>query len=151
FEVYEYGIIKRRMRAGDTEESEDWKYGHPLVFPNMVRPRDSISGRVQVEFRVPLDYTHTWQVAYEVFRPGTEVPAQDLVPMYELRSIGENGEYVLDYSLAQDMAMWWSQGEVTKRTIERLGESDRGIILLRRLLREQLALVEAGLDPMNVF
>jgi LigXa C-terminal domain like len=49
------------------------------------------------------------------------------------------------------MAAWVTQGPIAKRELERLGESDKGIILYRRLLQEQLAIVEQGGDPMNVF
>ena len=34
---------------------------------------------------------------------------------------------------------------------ERLGDSDRGVIAYRQVLREQLARVEAGEEPINVF
>ncbi|MDN5931082.1 MAG: Rieske 2Fe-2S domain-containing protein [Pseudonocardia sp.] len=37
FEVFEHGILKRRVLEGHTEEDEDWKVGHPLVFPHMLR------------------------------------------------------------------------------------------------------------------
>jgi 5,5'-dehydrodivanillate O-demethylase len=35
--------------------------------------------------------------------------------------------------------------------MERLAQSDKGVILYRRLLKEQLKIVEDGGDPMNVF
>ena len=34
--------------------------------------------------------------------------------------------------------------------LENLAQSDAGIVMLRRLLREQIKRVEDGLDPMNV-
>jgi 5,5'-dehydrodivanillate O-demethylase len=37
FEVFEHGILKRRVLEGHTEEDDDWKVGHPLVFPHMLR------------------------------------------------------------------------------------------------------------------
>src|SRR5260370_6102279 len=36
-EVFEHGILKRRVLEGQTEQDEDWKTGHPLVFPGMLR------------------------------------------------------------------------------------------------------------------
>ena len=51
----------------------------------------------------------------------------------------------------QDNYAWASQGAVTPRWTEHLGESDKGIILYRRLLREQMKVVEDGGDPMNTF
>jgi 5,5'-dehydrodivanillate O-demethylase len=41
--------------------------------------------------------------------------------------------------------------EIADRSLERLGLSDKGIILYRRLLEEQLEKVKSGEDPMNVF
>ena len=49
------------------------------------------------------------------------------------------------------MMAWVTEGPVHDRSKERLAESDKGIILYRRLLREQMERVAEGLDPMNVF
>ncbi len=46
---------------------------------------------------------------------------------------------------------WETQGPVAKRYMERLGKSDVGIILYRRLLTEQMQIVAEGGEPMNVF
>ena len=46
---------------------------------------------------------------------------------------------------------WVTQGPIAERHLEKLGESDEGVILFRRLIKDQLAIVEAGGDPMNVF
>ena len=35
FELFEYGIIKRRLWEGDTEDSEEWTIGHPQLFPGI--------------------------------------------------------------------------------------------------------------------
>jgi hypothetical protein len=57
----------------------------------------------------------------------------------------------VDNNSGQDNYAWTSQGAVTPRWTEHLGESDTGIILYRRLLRDQMKLVEEGKDPMNTF
>ena len=51
---------------------------------------------------------------------------------------------------AQDSMAWETQGAVTDRTQERLGAGDAGIILLRKLLKEQIELVQKGRDPLGV-
>ncbi len=43
-----------------------------------------------------------------------------------------------------------SQGAITLHTGEHLATSDRGIVLLRRLLKQQVDVVKAGKDPINV-
>ena len=46
---------------------------------------------------------------------------------------------------------WVTQTPIADRTRERLGESDTGVIMLRRMLNEAMATVADGGDPMNVF
>ncbi len=50
----------------------------------------------------------------------------------------------------QDMMAWVTQGDISDRTTERLGTSDKGVILFRNLLIEQIDKVERGEDPMGV-
>jgi 5,5'-dehydrodivanillate O-demethylase oxygenase subunit len=45
---------------------------------------------------------------------------------------------------------WVSQGEIADRTREHLAASDQGIVLLRKLLLEQVERVRGGLDPLGV-
>jgi len=45
---------------------------------------------------------------------------------------------------------WETQGPVANRSGEHLGESDRGIILFRKLLRDQIRAVQNGEDPIGV-
>ena len=58
---------------------------------------------------------------------------------------------MLDNNSGQDIMAWITQGAIADRSLEKLGESDKGIILYRRMLRQQLAVMEAGEEPMNVF
>jgi 5,5'-dehydrodivanillate O-demethylase len=46
---------------------------------------------------------------------------------------------------------WVTQTPIADRTREKLGESDTGIILLRKMLNEAMETVADGGDPMNVF
>ena len=49
-----------------------------------------------------------------------------------------------------DVEAMVSQGVIAKHSEERLVSSDRGIAMLRRLLREQLSAIEEGRDPAGV-
>ena len=51
---------------------------------------------------------------------------------------------------AQDSMAWETQGVVTDRTQERLGAGDEGIILFRKILKQQIEIVQNGLDPMGM-
>ena len=51
----------------------------------------------------------------------------------------------------QDGMAWITQGTIARRELERLGESDRGLIFFRRLLQEQMKVVEDGGDPLGTY
>jgi hypothetical protein len=46
---------------------------------------------------------------------------------------------------------WVTQGPLARRDLEKLGESDKGIIMYRKLLKQQAEVVADGGDPMNTF
>ena len=46
--------------------------------------------------------------------------------------------------------MWETQGAVTDRTQERLGVGDEGIILFRKMLKEQIENVQRGFEPIGM-
>ncbi|PYM11192.1 MAG: Rieske (2Fe-2S) protein [Candidatus Rokuibacteriota bacterium] len=146
FDVFPHGIIKRRVRAGGSENDASWRFGHPILFPNILRVGWTL------QFRVPMDDTHTWHLMYQVLPPPPEAkPTQDRIPVYEIPLTDQLGQHITDFVLGQDMMAWVTQGPIADRDLEKLGDSDQGVILFRRLLREQLAIAEAGGDPMNVF
>ncbi len=151
FDVFEYGIIKRRVIEGFTEEAEDWRTGHPVLFPNILLVGDRFISTLQ--FRVPIDDERTFHVSLYTFcpAPGTRAPVQASVPVRYVPLYNEGGDWNVDYTFNQDYMAWAQQGPIAERHREKLGESDKGIILFRRQLKQQLARMEAGLDPMNVF
>jgi 5,5'-dehydrodivanillate O-demethylase len=59
-------------------------------------------------------------------------------------------EYKMNMVSAQDSMAWETQGTLTDRTEERLGVGDEGIIMLRKLLREQIEIVRQGAEPMGL-
>jgi 5,5'-dehydrodivanillate O-demethylase len=148
FDPFEWGIIKRRLREGQSEDDDDWKVGHPLVFPYCMRVGGG--GIDQMQIRVPIDDTHTWFVLYTVHRfPGIDVPEQAAVPHYEFPFQDDKGRYLVEYAEVQDAMAWATQGPVTDRTVEHLGKSDIGIVMLRRMYREQMQVVAEGRDPLG--
>jgi 5,5'-dehydrodivanillate O-demethylase len=153
FDAFEYGMIKRRLTVGQTEDSEAWKMGHPMLFPNILLSGNPYQN--QMQFRVPMDdartrhFTlHTWRAA-----PGSEAPSQDVVPAREFPVQDEHGNFMhLDVFFSQDYLVWATQGPVARRELEKLGESDKGVIMFRRMLMQQLQLVREGKEPtINIF
>ena len=152
YELGRWGIDRRWLLAGQTEERSIWTESMPLVFPNI--HVTSGGGRHDFGWRVPVDDTHTREVVFRVFDPGPEVavPPQPVVPHVDVPVMDDKGRFTaLDLVTGQDVLVWVAQGAITDRTDERLGDSDRGIILFRKLLQAQMQRVERGEDPLNVF
>ena len=122
----------------------------PAIFPNM----NSFTSLFM--YRVPMDDTHTLHVTYTAYpQPPGENVQQDKIPYYIVPSSTDSeGNPIwqeLDSNGGQDTMAWVSQGPINDRTKERLGASDKGVIMFRDLLSQQIALVEDGGEPMNVF
>ena len=144
FDPFEYGIIKRRLTEGASEDDDDWRIGHPVLFPNI------LAHSMMFQIRVPVDDTNTMHYWYYMrpFKDGES--RQDSIPIYDYPPIGADGRCVVDTVNGQDMMAWITQGGVANRAAEHLGTTDQGIIMFRKLLMEQLEKVERGEDPMGV-
>ena len=152
YDRFDYGMIKRRLTNSMTgPEGEAWSMGHPMVLPAMLRVGSG--DRHTFLIRVPIDDEHTWHVRYQVHlpEPGTVLPDRGVTPMGYIDIYDEDGRIIDDTVPAQDILAWIAQGPITDRTNERLGVGDVGILAFRRLLMEQLQVVEDGGEPMCVF
>jgi 5,5'-dehydrodivanillate O-demethylase len=148
FYTTDYGIMKKRTyKDGRVDE-------HPLVFPNMLRQGFGM------QIRVPVDDAHTlhFQVFFEPDPTVTSDPRSDDPPVEYMRPYKEPANalhpaahFTMHSVLAQDHAMWETQGPIADRTLEHLSFSDRGVALLRKVAREQIEKVQRGEDPMGVY
>jgi 5,5'-dehydrodivanillate O-demethylase len=156
FKEFEYGMTKHRLLEGHSEDGDDWKVGHPIVFPNMlaVGNGDEKSRYYSFQMRVPVDDTHTMHLWFNAYVPpqGVEVPKHLLekVHTYEVPFIDDKGEYIVDNVDGQDMMAWISQGAIADRSLENLGATDKGIVMYRRMLKREMQKVQAGIDPMGI-
>lgn len=150
FDLFPYGIIKRRVLEGGTEQDDDWKIGHPLIFPCMLRV--GTQGQHRFQIRVPVDDTHTMHYWYACYRPkpGAAAPMQNDIPVYEVPWRDSDGNFIVDFVDGGDIMSWVTQGPIADRTRENLGSADSGIVLYRKLLLEQARKAASGKDPMGV-
>ena len=148
FDLFEYGIIKRRLVDGATEEHDDWARGHPMIFPNVVYVGNAIKSSFQ--YKVPIDDENTLHLTWYFYHaaPGHDMPLTGDMPFYRVPLDYPDGRSIDDVVNNQDFMTWISQGAIADRTMERLGESDTGIIMYRKLLRDQMDIVAEGGDPM---
>jgi 5,5'-dehydrodivanillate O-demethylase oxygenase subunit len=141
------GIQKQRIFADEDAPAET---PHPLVFPNIlfVPVRTGYS----LHFRTPIDdrNTQVFQYRYMPTPDGSNVAQPDQAAIVEIGTTDENGEFHMDNFTSQDHMAWETQGPIADRAKEHLGEGDRGIIMFRKLLREQIQAVQAGQDPVGV-
>lgn len=156
FIPFEYGIIKQRRTPSRKPEDGMQLDQHPLVFPITLRHvfrALKTTGLLMhnVQIRVPVDDAHT-QVFVVYFSPTDtdKSPADGDTPWEYFPIRDENGEYRLNEVLVQDAMAWETQGAPTDRSQEHLGVGDEGIILLRKILREQIELVRKGGEPLGV-
>lgn len=156
FREFEYGITKHRLLEGHSEDGDDWRIGHPIVFPNMlaVGNGDEKSRYYSFQIRVPVDDGHTLHLWYNAYVPpkGVDVPAQLLneVHTYDVPFIDEHGEFIVDNVDGQDMMAWITQGQIADRTRENLGSTDKGVAIYRRTLRREIKKIEQGQDPIGL-
>ncbi len=156
FREFEFGITKHRLLAGHSEDSDDWRIGHPIVFPNIlaVGNGDPQARYHSFQMRVPVDDTHTLHIWYNAYLPpaGAQVPASLLakVHTYDVPYLDANGDFIVDNIDGQDMMAWVTQGAIADRTLEHLGASDKGVALYRRTLKREMKKVQQGQDPMGV-
>lgn len=151
FEIFDYGIMKRRTTGGTASGQVDQ---HPLLFPTILRHvfkrRTNNKITHNLQYRVPIDDTTT-QVFMVTFVPDSTKRASientdfQYVPM-----TNEDGSYRMEMVLAQDVMAWETQGAIADRTKEYLGEADRGVVILRRLMRQQIDAVREGRLPLGV-
>ena len=62
----------------------------------------------------------------------------------------ETGRWITSHIMNQDFIAWVGQGEITDRTHEHLGQSDRGVIMMRKRFEDDIKAMERGADPKAV-
>jgi 5,5'-dehydrodivanillate O-demethylase len=155
---FEYGITKRRITPGIKPSDPPMVDEHPLVFPTVLRHVSPAVRGVRngpfwhnMQIRVPLDDTRTQVYRVNFIPSATESSPAEQDPPHEYRPLkSPEGEYYMDIVSAQDSMAWETQGSITDRTQEHLGVADRGIVIFRKLLKEQIEVVRKGGEPMGV-
>lgn len=144
------GIRKIRVYGGDKGERET---GHPSLFPNaLLVPQGK---DIVIHFKTPIDDEHMYALWLE-FTPNedgsiVEQADADIPVSYVPSPRDADGEYELTSFIAQDMMAWETQGPVFDRNKSLLSTSDRGVVMFRRLLNEQIEVVRRGGTPAGVF
>ena len=147
FEEFEYGFIYRRVLEGQSEQDELWTVGRCCLWPNCL-----FTGG-HFEWRVPIDDGNMLSVGWFFDRVPNEMEPykQDRIP-YWVSPIRDalTDRWITSHVMNQDFVAWVGQGTVADRTQEHLGESDRGVIMMRRRILEDAERVARGEEPKAV-
>jgi 5,5'-dehydrodivanillate O-demethylase oxygenase subunit len=150
FQLFEWGLLKSwRYGSGGSPMGSERGGGNPLIFPNILRVMQGPWHGLH--WRVPIDDTHT-QIIWAGFtrsqgrqtREELENPPIEAVPPAK----GPDGEYRMCTFYDHDTMAWETQGALFDRSEEHLSASDRGIVMFRRMLLEQIEIVQRGGEPM---
>jgi len=153
WEQQSYGVDNVMLIDGFASDDDTHVscYAYPTVNRFNVSP--VVPGGEQVRsilYRVPVDDTET-KLYFVRFYPSdkktfTVTHRNDKLGEYKRL---EEDWWGIDVSDQDRMALE-QQGIVADRANEHLGVSDGGIILMRKLMRDSLALIKAGKDPLHV-
>ncbi|MBP7334312.1 aromatic ring-hydroxylating dioxygenase subunit alpha [Niveispirillum sp.] len=146
FDEFEFGHIYRRVREDTDRDNQHWTVGATALWPNAFFLGDHI------EWRVPVDDENTLSVTWMFHRvPKDREPyVQKRVPWWKGPIKEADGRWIVSHVMNQDIVAWVGQGTIADRTAEHLGQSDLGIIMMRRCFERNMKLVEEGQDPMGV-
>jgi 5,5'-dehydrodivanillate O-demethylase oxygenase subunit len=147
FDEFEYGLVYRRVREGADENDPLWTVGRVCLWPNAL-----FTGN-HFEWRVPIDDTNTLSVGWFFSRvPKDREPfVQETIPYwYSPITDRASGRWITSHIMNQDFVGWVGQGAITDRRREHLGQSDRGIIMMRQRFFQDLEAVAAGGEPKAV-
>jgi 5,5'-dehydrodivanillate O-demethylase oxygenase subunit len=151
FECYEtpYGIMKKRVYKNGMVDEHDFLWPTYLGSSWLRTPVDDdhtlvfiLGGGSRVRENATLIETDDAIVEY---LPPLKEPADAIYPEAEFFFYAPFGQIA-----SQDHVMWETQGPGSFRTQERLATSDRGIVMLRELLRENIEKVMEGMDPAGI-
>jgi 5,5'-dehydrodivanillate O-demethylase len=102
-----------------------------------------------------MDDTTTRQYFYScyILPPDLGIPAQEDVSHFDIPTPppGKIDWRLFISNVIQDVAIVTSQGPIYDRSRERLGDSDQGINIYRKMLAREMRKVKHGEDPKNVF
>jgi nitrite reductase/ring-hydroxylating ferredoxin subunit len=103
-----------------------------------------------ITWRLPIDDTHTRTLGFMNIPKSANLTAKDI---YDRWLFGQTGErpYEDRQRMPGDYDAHVGQRPIAVHALEHLGTTDRGVVMLRKLLREGIGAVQRGEDPLKNF
>ncbi|GKQ41946.1 aromatic ring-hydroxylating dioxygenase subunit alpha [Streptomyces sp. A012304] len=132
----------------------DLEWSVECMLPNIIALPDFIRSTPDVRcdmliWVVPADDTHHRLV----FSVRSADPERATSFMFGIKQNGKDGWLLSEEEKQRfpgDYEAQWSQGPITQHSEETLAPSDKGVVMLRRMLRTMIDDVEAGRTPLGV-
>ena len=143
-EEFEWGLNYKRIREDTDEGHPFWTVGRVGLHPNALFTGDHF------EWRVPVDDENTLSItwAFDKVPKEREPYRQVRIPWWQGPVKDEaTGRWITSHVMNQDFVAWMGQGVIADRTREHLGQSDRGVMMMRKRFLEDIRRVERGEDP----
>lgn len=153
-----YNMIKELPNGHRLVRHSECILPNAFIIPNL-RETGAVPKRrelgTELSWAVPIDNDHVRGISIVAWpleggapkrdwRPGTDT-VEDIRPGSETARSYEERQRKPDDLEAQE-----GQRPIAVHALENLAMSDNGVVMLRRLLREQIRRVERGLDPINI-
>lgn len=136
-----YAAVRKLPDGREVNRVSSWFHPNVMSVPDI----DLAAGQASmVSWLVPVDDTHYRQaMAMKIPADGEVRPIRFGGRLWGEMSDADHQRYPGDYEAQA------GQGSVSLHSEEHLVSSDRGIVMLRRMLRQQMKAVAAGEDPLN--
>ncbi|WP_342132743.1 aromatic ring-hydroxylating dioxygenase subunit alpha [Hydrogenophaga sp. OTU3427] len=143
FEEFEYGFVYKRVKEDTTEADPTWTVGRVFLWPNGFFLGEHF------EWRVPIDDENTLSITWKYTRVPSDRPryVQPSIPTWHGPLKNADDQWIDTHVMNQDFIAWVGQGTIADRTQERLGASDRGIVMVRRRFFDEMERVAKGEVP----
>jgi hypothetical protein len=153
-----YNVIKDLPNGNRMVRHAECIVPNMFIIPNIREPGTVVKRQergTELSWAVPVDNEHVRGISIVAWplengepkrdwKPGTDT-VDEIRPGSVLQRSYEERQRKPDDLEAQE-----GQRSIAVHALENLAHSDTGIIMLRRMLREQIQRVEKGLDPVNV-
>ncbi len=124
------------------------------IADNLTPDRAYAEGANLIGWWVPVDDTHTLGFHIEAYDPNDKEKVTTFARAKEGRTAGtqeQHRSYEDTQRHPDDKEAQVSQRPVAVHALERLGTTDKGVIMFRKLLKRALKDVQEGRDPQNAF
>ena len=137
-----YSAVRQLPDGREVDRVSSWLLPNMMSVPDVTLKAGAASGMSWV---VPVDDTHYVQAM--VARVPKDAPFRNM--LFNGKTWGQMSE-TEHRETPGDFEAQASQGAITLHSEEHLATSDRGIMMLRRMLMQQMEVVAAGGDPIGV-